>query len=133
MIMMKKLIPLALMAGAAAGYAIYKLKKANDKKIIELDEALLEDELLEEDEPEIKIFDLSDKIEEAVQEEDDDDDEIEVEIYEVKEPTEEVEEAKEVAETTVEEATEEVEEASSEAKTEDEYDEIFVNLKKKIF
>ena len=130
--MMKKLIPLALMAGAAAGYAIYKLKKANDKKIIELDEALLEDELLEEDEPEIKIFDLSDKIEEAVQEEDDDD-EIEVEIYEVKEPTEEVEEAKEVAETTVEEATEEVEEASSEAKTEDEYDEIFVNLKKKIF
>lgn len=129
---MKKLIPLALMAGAAAGYAIYKLKKANDKKIIELDEALLEDELLEEDEPEIKIFDLSDKIEEAVQEEDDDD-EIEVEIYEVKEPTEEVEEAKEVAETTVEEATEEVEEASSEAKTEDEYDEIFVNLKKKIF
>ena len=131
MIMMKKLIPLALMAGAAAGYAIYKLKKANDKKIIELDEALLEDELLEEDEPEIKIFDLSDKIEEAVQEEDDD--EIEVEIYEVKEPTEEVEEAKEVAETTVEEATEEVEEASSEAKTEDEYDEIFVNLKKKIF
>ena len=132
MIMMKKLIPLALMAGAAAGYAIYKLKKANDKKIIELDEALLEDELLEEDEPEIKIFDLSDKIEEAVQEEDDDD-EIEVEIYEVKEPTEEVEEAKEVAETTVEEATEEVEEASSEAKTEDEYDEIFVNLKKKIF
>ena len=133
MIMMKKLIPLALMAGAAAGYAIYKLKKANDKKIIELDEALLEDELLEEDEPEIKIFDLSDKIEEAVQEEEDDDDEIEVEIYEVKEPTEEVEEAKEVAETTVEEATEEVEEASSEAKTEDEYDEIFVNLKKKIF
>lgn len=132
MIMMKKLIPLALMAGAAAGYAIYKLKKANDKKIIELDEALLEDELLEEDEPEIKIFDLSDKIEEAVQEEDDDD-EIEVEIYEVKEPTEEVEEAVEVAETTVEEATEEVEEASSEAKTEDEYDEIFVNLKKKIF
>ena len=131
--MMKKLIPLALMAGAAAGYAIYKLKKANDKKIIELDEALLEDELLEEDEPEIKIFDLSDKIEEAVQEEEDDDDEIEVEIYEVKEPTEEVEEAKEVAETTVEEATEEVEEASSEAKTEDEYDEIFVNLKKKIF
>ena len=130
---MKKLIPLALMAGAAAGYAIYKLKKANDKKIIELDEALLEDELLEEDEPEIKIFDLSDKIEEAVQEEEDDDDEIEVEIYEVKEPTEEVEEAKEVAETTVEEATEEVEEASSEAKTEDEYDEIFVNLKKKIF
>ena len=119
MIMMKKLIPLALMAGAAAGYAIYKLKKANDKKIIELDEALLEDELLEEDEPEIKIFDLSDKIEEAVQEEEDDDDEIEVEIYEVKEPTEEVEEAVEVAETTVEEATEEVEEASSEAKTED--------------
>ena len=129
---MKKLIPLALMAGAAAGYAIYKFKKANDKKIIELDEALLEDELLEDYEPEIKIFDLSDKIEEAVQEEDDDD-EIEVEIYEVKEPTEEVEEAKEVAETTVEEATEEVEEASSEAKTEDEYDEIFVNLKKKIF
>ena len=32
---MKKLIPFALAAGAAAGYAIYKLKKAHDKKIID--------------------------------------------------------------------------------------------------
>ena len=93
---MKKLIPFALAAGAAAGYAIYKLKKAHDKKIIDLDEALLEEELLD-DEDEIKIFNLSDKIEEAVEEE----------------------------ETAEEEATNEP--------AEDEFDEVFVNLKKKMF
>lgn len=128
---MKKLIPFALAAGAAAGYAIYKLKKAHDKKIIDLDEALLEEELLD-DEDEIKIFNLSDKIEEAVEE---DDTVVDAVVSEVSEAVENVEEAvvevAEEAEVVEEEETAE-EEATNEP-AEDEFDEVFVNLKKKMF
>lgn len=120
---MKKLIPFALAAGAAAGYAIYKLKKAHDKKIIDLDEALLEEELLD-DEDEIKIFNLSDKIEEAVEEVDT---VVDAVVSEVSEAVENVEEAEVVEE---EETAEE--EATNEP-AEDEFDEVFVNLKKKMF
>lgn len=127
---MKKLIPLLLVAGAAAGYALYKLKKENEKKIIELDEELLLDD---EDEDEIKIFDLSDKIEEALEES---------EVTEASEPVEEtqepvvesvevIEEETTSEEATAEEVVEEVTSESAEVKTEDEYDEVFVNLKKK--
>lgn len=125
---MKKLIPLLAVAGAAAAYAIYKLKKENEKKIIDLDEELLLDE---EDDDEIKIFDLSDKIEEeasAIEEVQP----VEAELQESVEAILEEEPAVEAAAETVAEASEEVQEAveeTTEAET-DEYDEVFTNLKK---
>lgn len=134
---MKKLIPFALAAGAAAGYAIYKLKKAHDKKIIDLDEALLEEELLD-DEDEIKIFNLSDKIEEAVEEVDTVVDAVVTEVSDVANDVEDavvevVEEVEAVCEPeVVEEEETAVEEATNEP-AEDEFDEVFVNLKKKMF
>lgn len=134
---MKKLIPFALAAGAAAGYAIYKLKKAHDKKIIDLDEALLEEEILD-DEDEIKIFNLSDKIEEAVEEVDTVVDAVVSEVSEAVENVEEavvevVEEAEAVCEPEVVEEEETVEEEATNEPAEDEFDEVFVNLKKKMF
>lgn len=134
---MKKLIPFVLAAGAAAGYAIYKLKKAHDKKIIDLDEALLEEELLD-DEDEIKIFNLSDKIEEAVEEVDTVVDAVVTEVSDVANDVEDavvevVEEVEAVCEPeVVEEEETAVEEATNEP-AEDEFDEVFVNLKKKMF
>ena len=127
---MKKLIPFALAAGAAAGYAIYKLKIAHDKKIIDLDEALLEEELLD-DEDEIKIFNLSDKIEEAVEDVDEVVDAVVTEVSDVENVEEAVVEVAEEAEVVEEEETAE-EEATNEP-AEDEFDEVFVNLKKKMF
>ncbi|MEE0831403.1 MAG: hypothetical protein UIM26_08070 [Longicatena sp.] len=138
---MKKLIPFALAAGAAAGYAIYKLKKAHDKKIIDLDEALLEEELLD-DEDENKIFNLSDKIEEAVEEVDTVLDAVVTEVSDVANDLEDavvevVEEVEAVCEpeATTEEVVAEVvvEEETTTEPAEDEFDEVFVNLKKKMF
>ena len=134
---MKKLIPFALAAGAAAGYAIYKLKKAHDKKIIDLDEALLEEELLD-DEDEIKIFNLSDKIEEAVEEVDTVVDAVVTEVSDVANDVEDavvevVEEVEAVCEPEVVEEEETVVEEATNEPAEDEFDEVFVNLKKKMF
>ena len=131
---MKKLIPFVLAAGAAAGYAIYKLKKAHDKKIIDLDEALLEEELLDDDE-EIKIFNLSDKIEEAVDavvtEVSDVANDVEDAVVEVVEEVEAVCEPEATTEEVVAEVV--VEEETTTEPAEDEFDEVFVNLKKKMF
>lgn len=133
---MKKLIPFVLAAGAAAGYAVYKLKKAHDKKIIDLDEALLEEELLDDDD-EIKIFNLSDKIEEAAEKVDEVVDAVVNEVSEVANDVEEVvvdavEEVEAVCEAEPTTEEEPVEEAATEP-AEDEFDEVFVNLKKKMF
>lgn len=134
---MKKLIPL-LIAGAAAGYAIYKMKKTKEQEIIDLDEELLLDE--EDDDIEVEIFTLSDKMEEDCENVIDDakcvvEDVVDTVVEVVEETVEKAEAAEEelinkVEEVVVDktEATDTTNEANDNL---DEFDEVFVNLKKK--
>lgn len=71
--MMKKIIPVLAVLGSAVAFAVYKMKKEEQKQLMDLDEGLLEDEQTPDfhrDEPVIhKPIQKQSSVKEAVQEE----------------------------------------------------------------